>query len=90
MIFNSNQDRSAYWKHIQETYSEEEIKQAFAILKPNTLIALKMRYEEGRSFPEIAEALDRSISIARNHHNRGIFLLHKHFSQKDSAEKAKD
>jgi DNA-directed RNA polymerase specialized sigma subunit len=90
MIFKSNKDRAAYWKQIKESYSDEEINQALSTLKPQTLIIIKMRYQEERSFPEIAELIDRSISIARNHHNRGIFLLQKYFSQNVSAEKNQD
>lgn len=79
MKFNSNKERRAYWRQMNEEQTKEEIDAALATLKEDTARVITMHYREGFTLPEIINIMEKSGTIIRNHHNRGIFQLHRHF-----------
>ncbi|HLX92976.1 MAG TPA: sigma factor-like helix-turn-helix DNA-binding protein [Puia sp.] len=85
MRFNSNKERSAYWEEMCRQYSESAVKQAIDSLKQDTQEVLHLHYGKGHSLSEIATIMNKSITVIRNHHNRGIFKLHRYFNR-DASE----
>lgn len=81
MLFKSNKDRRKYWEHMISNYSQKEIQEAFATLKPDTARVLDLHYRSNYPLKEIGTYMNRSISVIRNHHNRGIFQLHRYFGE---------
>jgi len=68
-----------FWKELAIERGLSEIEKGFCTLKPDSARVLKWHYIEGYSLHEIATLIGKSISTVRNHHNRGIFLLHQYF-----------
>lgn len=54
-------------------------------LPPDTLRVLELHYLDQKSLKEICAILDKSMTVVRNHRNRGIFLL-KEFYEKENKE----
>lgn len=77
---NSNRERKAYWEELSLRYTEDEVQKALASLEPTTRKVLLLYYAESYSFKEICTMIQRSISIVRNHHNRGFFQLYRYFN----------
>ncbi len=84
MTFNSNNERRAYWKLMGERYSREQIEEAFRDLKPDTERVIRLHYEKGNSLKEIGQIINRSLTVVRNHHNRGIYKLYRHFNPRST------
>jgi DNA-directed RNA polymerase specialized sigma24 family protein len=84
MKFNSNKERKAYWDIINEKYCTVEIKKAFDTLKPDAQKILHLRYKESHTFQQISIIMKLSMTVIRNHHNRGIYLLYRHFNPRSS------
>lgn len=76
---NTNRQRKLFWQELLETALPDEIEQGLKSINPTSARVLKWRYLEGHDFPAIVSLLGKSISIVRNHHNRGIFELQKYF-----------
>ncbi len=84
MKFNSNKERRFYWESLNISYSNEEMDKALATLKSDTSKVLQLHYLHKYSLKEIAKLLNRSIAVIRNHHNRGIYKLYRHFNPRSS------
>jgi DNA-directed RNA polymerase specialized sigma24 family protein len=80
MKFNSNKERREYWKLVQTKYSLMEINKAMLTLKPEAAKVLSLHYQQNHSFKDISEIMQKSITIIRNHHNRGIYKLYRYFN----------
>ena len=80
MKFNSNRDRENYWETLINEYSGQEIEEALSGLKPDSRMILLLHYGEGISFKLICNLMKISISVVRNHHNRAMFKLYRHFN----------
>lgn len=79
MGFHNNKARRAYWQELLQQHGIEKIKAALLTLPADTEKVLELHYLSGHSFEEIVTMMNRSISIIRNHHNRGIHLLQRYF-----------
>lgn len=86
--FNSNEERRLYWAQANQEYSARKIEEALATMKPDTANVLRLHYHKGMTLKEIAAHIDRSMTVVRNHHNRGIYLLHRYLTmpEKDRSE----
>lgn len=84
MKFNSNKERVAYWERLVKEYPEAELNQAFETLKLDTAKVIKLCYQQQYSLKEIAVIMNRSITVIRNHHNRGIYKLYRYFNPHSS------
>jgi DNA-directed RNA polymerase specialized sigma24 family protein len=80
MKFNSNKDRANYWETLLNKYTGQEIEEALGNLRPESQIVLLLHYGEGISFKMITVLMRISISVVRNHHNRGMFKLYRYFN----------
>lgn len=80
MKFNTNKERRQYWEELQARHSKEEMEKAMATLKPDAVRVLRLHYFDGHSFDAITQLMERSITVIRNHHNRGIYKLHQYFN----------
>jgi DNA-directed RNA polymerase specialized sigma24 family protein len=79
-LLNSYQQRKAYWEKLLNEVGINEIEHALSNVQADTTRVLRWHYLDNYTFKEIAHLLNRSISIVRNHHDRGVYKLHKHFS----------
>ena len=84
MKFNSNKERKAYWKLINEKYSALELGIALGKLKPDAEKIINLHYRENLSLVQISAKMKLSITVIRNHHNRGIYLLYRYFNPRSS------
>lgn len=84
MKFNSNKERKAYWEKLVKEYPEAKIDQAFDTLKPDTAKVIKLCYQQQYSLKEIGVIMCRSMTVIRNHHNRGIYKLYRYFNPRSS------
>lgn len=80
MKFNSNQERQAYWEEIIQQYSPAQIESALNTLHRDTARVIQLHYLYNHPLKEIGPIINRSMTVVRNHHNRGIVKLHKYFS----------
>jgi DNA-directed RNA polymerase specialized sigma24 family protein len=80
MKFNSNKERKTYWEMLIEKYNSDEIEKAIAALKPDTARVICLHYRQHYSLKEITTIMNRSITVIRNHHNRGIYKLYRYFN----------
>jgi DNA-directed RNA polymerase specialized sigma24 family protein len=80
MKFNSNNERKAYWETLIKEYSPAQLERAFNSLKVDTAKVIDLRYRQQYSMKEIAIIMNRSITVIRNHHNRGIYKLYRFFN----------
>lgn len=55
--------------------NEQKLRDAQDILPQETIEVLRLYYIESKSFKEIADKLNKSLSTIYNHHSRGIYLL---------------
>lgn len=76
---NTNKERRRFWESIAA--EKKGLEKALSAIGPVSAQVLIWHYTEGYSFREITQLLNRSISTVRNHHNRGIFELQRHFAQ---------
>jgi len=76
---NTNELRKAYWHSLVREESNIAFEQALAAIDQTSAQVLRWLYVDGYSFKEITVLLNRSISIVRNHHNRGMFQLQQYF-----------
>ncbi len=79
---NTNKDRRAFWESLAGEKGEKDLQAALSQIDPTSARVLKWHYIEGKSLKEITHLLNRSISIVRNHHNRGIFQLQQYLAKK--------
>lgn len=84
MKFNSNKERREYWELIQTKYPVNEIEKALLKLKPDAAKVLTLYYRQDFSFKEITFIMKKSITVIRNHHNRGIYKLYRHFNPRST------
>ncbi len=84
MKFNSNKERKVYWERLMKDHPVSEINQALNTLKPDTAKVVKLCYRQQYSLKEIAAIMNRSITVIRNHHNRGIYKLYRYFNPHSS------
>ncbi len=84
MKFNSNKERREYWQLIQTEYPVVELEKALQTLKPDALKVLTLHYHQNYSFNEITIIMQKSITVIRNHHNRGIYKLYRHFNPRST------
>lgn len=77
---NTNKQRNAYWKYICEHYSDEQMIKALATLKADAVKVLSLYYCNQLSFKEIAKAMNKSVSVVRNHYIVSIFRLYAYFN----------
>jgi DNA-directed RNA polymerase specialized sigma24 family protein len=80
MKLNSYKERKACWEMLQEKYSTTDMKKAFNTLKPDCAKVLRLHYDEHYPLSEITSIINRSITVVRNHHNRGIYKLYRYFN----------
>lgn len=69
---------------ILETYADDEVEKALDMLKPDAKKVLILHYRENLPFSKISELMKRSMTVIRNHHNRGIYKLYRHFNPRSS------
>lgn len=50
-------------------------------LPPETLQVLELYYLEQKTLKEIAVIMNKSMTVVRNHRNRGLFLLKAYYEQ---------
>ena len=79
---NSNKQRREFWEKVAGENENGWLEQALLAIDPTSAQVLTWHYIDGYSFKEITDLLHRSISIVRNHHNRGIFELQQYFLKK--------
>lgn len=79
MGFKTNKARRAYWQKINTQQDAAEIEKALNTLPADTAHVIRLHFQQGHSLNEIAHLIHRSISIVRNHHNRGIYKLSQYF-----------
>ncbi len=79
MLFKTNKQRGAYWRKLHKQHTEKEIKAALATLKKDTARVLIMHYQAGFTLTRISSILEKSGTVVRQHHNRGIFQLWRYF-----------
>ena len=84
MKFNSNKERREYWGLVQSKYPAIEIVKALRTLKPDAAKVLILHYRQNYSFNEITIIMQKSITVIRNHHNRGIYKLYRHFNPRST------
>lgn len=84
IILNSNKDRKAYWKKMIAEYNPEILDQALRTLKPDTEKVLRLHYQQHHPLKDISAMVKLSITVIRNHHNRGIYLLYRYFNPRIS------
>lgn len=80
MKFDSNAERRAYWDILTQTYTPAELEEALNRLHPDTSRVLQLHYLMKYPLRDIAPILNRSMTVVRNHHARGIVQLYKHFN----------
>jgi RNA polymerase sigma factor (sigma-70 family) len=76
---NTNNARQDFWKNSKSEVPDRTFNEALKSLHPVSALVLRLRYEEDYELNEIAQIIGKSISIVRNHHNRGIFKLQQFF-----------
>lgn len=81
---NSNKKRKEFWQNLIRDEPVSELEKGLNSIDPTSAKVLRWHYTDGHSFRQIEELLNRSISIVRNHHNRGIFELQQYFWKKHS------
>ncbi len=79
MRINTMKEKKAYWQLMLATQSAEEIEKALLSMPVPISTVLQYHYLMKYSFKEIVGVMQLSITTIRNHHNRGIYLLAKHF-----------
>lgn len=84
MKFNSNKERKAYWEMIESMYPVEELNRAMDTLKEDTKKVLCLHYRQKYSLVQITKLINRSITVVRNHHNRGIYKIYRYFNPRTS------
>ncbi|OSZ77202.1 hypothetical protein CAP36_12370 [Chitinophagaceae bacterium IBVUCB2] len=82
-----NQKRRKFWQELVESLTPEEVEKALASINPVSAQVLKWHYYDCNKLSEIVTLLNKSISIVRNHHNRGIFELRQYTSQRKCSAK---
>jgi RNA polymerase sigma factor (sigma-70 family) len=80
MKFDSNAERRAYWTVVTEKYTAAQIQEALERMPPDTSRVLQLHYVMKYPLKDIAKIINRSMAVVRNHHNRGIVKLFKHFN----------
>ena len=80
---NTNKDRRAFWESLAGDKDGMTLSAALSAIDPTSARVLTWHYTEGYSLKEITTLLNRSISIVRNHHNRGIFQLQQYLIRKN-------
>jgi DNA-directed RNA polymerase specialized sigma24 family protein len=85
-ILNTNKQRESFWQELVHKTSSEEFRNGLSAIDPISARVLKWHYMEGYSLQEIVQLLGKSISIVRNHHNRGIFELQKYFIESEKKD----
>lgn len=50
-------------------------------LPPDTLRVLELHYLQQKSLKEICAILNKSMTVVRNHRNRGLFLLKAYYEK---------
>lgn len=78
---NRKDNRYITWKILVQKVPEERFSLALSSLSESISTVLRMYYSENRSVAEIANDIGKSISVVRNHRNKGIFLLEKEFPE---------
>lgn len=81
MILNSNKERLAYWNLAVEKYTAREIEEALQSMQPGTARVLQLHYAMKYPLKDVAKIINRSMTIVRNHQNRGIYKLYKYFEE---------
>jgi RNA polymerase sigma factor (sigma-70 family) len=76
---NNNKDRRKFWESMADEKGDKTLQEALSKIDPTSAQVLTWHYIDGYSFKEIAALLNRSISIVRNHHNRGMFELQQYY-----------
>lgn len=79
--FTSNEERRLYWAQATRQHSAKQIEAALATMKPDTAHVLRLHYYQGLTLKEIGVQINRSMTVVRNHHNRGIYLLHRYLTK---------
>ncbi|HMR82863.1 MAG TPA: sigma factor-like helix-turn-helix DNA-binding protein [Niabella sp.] len=81
MIPGDNKQRQAFWQQMMQQYTAAEVEKALHTLPVEVEKVLRLYYFNAMSFSDIADKMDRSISVIYNHHNRGIYKLWQYFNQ---------
>jgi RNA polymerase sigma factor (sigma-70 family) len=77
---NNMKARKEFWEHLTCEQSADDLARALAAIPPTSAQVLTWHYQEGKTFKQIKELLNRSISTVRNHHSRGMFELQRYFN----------
>lgn len=80
MKLNTNRDKQAYWDVLQSQVPETVLNEAINSLQADTARVIRLHYGEGRKLTEISTLVGKSISVVRNHQNRGICRLYRYFN----------
>ena len=84
MRFDNNEQRRAFWHQMIEKYSPAEIEEALNTLHPDAARVLQLHYLMKYPLKDIGKIVNRSMTVVRNHHNRGIFKLHQYFERRNT------
>lgn len=82
---NNNLQRKKYWEYLYREKTPPELQRALSAIHPTSAKVLLWHYRDGHSFDAIRGLLGRSISIVRNHHNRGLFELQQYFHKQQTS-----
>ena len=74
-------DRHQVWLLLKQWVPKAEFSAVLEDLNSTTSQVLGMAYEQGYSLAEISEKIGKSVSVIRNHRNKGIFKLKQHFRE---------
>jgi DNA-directed RNA polymerase specialized sigma24 family protein len=69
------------WLSLKDRVPSVEFSAALDGLNSTTCRVLKMVYDQGYSVGEIAKDIGKSVSVVRNHRNKGIFKLKQQFKK---------
>lgn len=77
-----NQKRRKFWQELVNHFPPDEVEKTLSAIDPISAQVLKWHYNDCHKLSEIVSLLNKSISIVRNHHNRGIFELRQYMAQR--------
>lgn len=69
------------WLFLKDRVPSGEFSAALEGLDSTTSRVLIMAYEQGYSIGKIAKDIGKSVSVIRNHRNKGIFKLKQQFEK---------
>lgn len=85
---NTARKKNEYWERIVND-DRKYLNEAIESLKPETAEVIRLYYFEHKSMLDICLIIDKSISIVRNHYNRGMFLIYHYIEERKLSSSVK-